>query len=125
MRSACWIAAASAAVSLLAGSPAIAAGRRDAITTPGSGTLTMCRDWLVYDACSTYHNVALPRHIAVGDKIALTYGSNPKEYDFHVVRIRQQDDSCTVLSNRSGANGKGEKIKVAPCRAAAQPAAAR
>jgi hypothetical protein len=94
-----------------------------AVTTPGSGKLTVCRNWLVTHSCSTYGKVALPRRIAIGDKIELTYGSNPKSYVFRVARLRQRDSHCTILSDASGANEDGEKIEVAHCAPAAAPVA--
>ena len=87
----------------------------DAVTTPGAGKLTMCRNWLVYSSCTTYGRVVLPERIAVGDQIDLTYGSNPKHYVFQVMRLRRQGDRCTILSARSGPNEEGEKIEVAQC----------
>ena len=108
--------AAAGAAALLLPGVAVAA---EAITTPGSGTLTMCRDWLVYESCTRYHKVELPPRIAVGDRVDVTYGSNPKDYTFHVIEIRHEGDDCILLSARSGSGGKGEKIEVTPCAAAA------
>ena len=116
---------AAALVAALVVSGAIAADTIEAVTTPRSGTLTVCRDWLVYDSCSTYHHVGLPDRIAVGDKVELTYGSNPKDYIFHVTGIRRHGDACTLLSDRSGPDGAGEKIEIAACQPATNPAAAR
>jgi len=99
---------------------AIAADGVDAVTTPGIGRLTMCRDWLVTSSCSTYGRVALPEHVAVGDQLVLSYGSNPKRYIFHVARLHQQGDRCTILSEASGANEEGEKIEVTQCLGAAK-----
>ena len=81
----------------------------------------MCRSLVVYNSCDA-HKVVLPSRIAVGDKIKLTYGSNPKNYNFHVVQIRQQDSGCTILSDASSGREDGEKIEIAPCQAAAKPA---
>jgi hypothetical protein len=95
----------------------------DTVTTPGSGTLTKCRDWLVYDSCSTYHRIALPQQVTVGDAFKLKYGSNPKIFTFHVVEIRHDGERCTILSGNSENGEQGEKIEVAPCSAVAKPAA--
>jgi hypothetical protein len=113
--------AAVVAAGLLFGHVANAAEALDAVTTPRRGTLTMCLDWFVYDSCNTYHHIALPPRIAVGDRVKLTYGSNPKDYIFHVVRIHRSDDGCTILSDRSGKNGTGERIEVSPCQPATNP----
>jgi hypothetical protein len=121
-RRAARLAAALAAVVLGAGAAA-AAGGVAAITTPGFGTLTKCRDWLVYESCNAYHHVALPQRIAVGDRIDLIFGSNPKEFTFRVVAIRLHRDGCTILSKASAGGGKGDKIDVNPCLAAAKRAA--
>lgn len=117
--------AAALAALVATGSGAIAADAIEVVTTARSGTLTVCRGWLVYDSCSTYHHVGLPERVAVGDKLELTYGSNPKDYVFHVAGIRQHGSGCTLLSDRSGPNGAGEKIEIAPCQPATKPAAAR
>ena len=116
-----------AAALLLAGSQSgrAAGGDVAAVTTPGKGVLTICRDWFVYHSCSTYHHIAVPGRIAVGDRVELTYGSNPKDYVFHVVHIRPHGNGCMLLSDQSGPNGAGEKIEIARCHAAAKPAAAR
>jgi len=94
-----------------------------AVTTPGTGSLTICRNWLVTNSCTTYGRVAVPRLVVVGDRLRLTYGSNPKDYTFPVRRIRYQDGSasCTILSDESTAAG-GEKIEVARCQPMVFPA---
>jgi hypothetical protein len=110
-------AALAAVCSAIVATPVAAA----AVTTPGSGALTICRDWLVYESCTTYHKVDLPDRITVGDRIELTYGTNPKDYVFHVSRINHDGDRCVILSENSGRGGKGERIEVTPCGAAAAP----
>jgi hypothetical protein len=101
---------------------AAAADSIDAVTTPGSGTLTVCRSWIVYNSCTTYHKVPLPDQVAVGDNLKLIFGSNPKDYLFHVVSIRSDGGNCTVLSDVSGGREDGEKLEVSPCRTTAKPA---
>jgi len=103
--------------------PAAAADSIDAVTTPGNGAFTMCRSWVVYNSCTTYSKVPVPGRIAVGDKIKLTYGSNPKDYTFHVVLIRQLGSDCMILSDASGGREDGERLEVAQCQASAKPAA--
>ena len=113
-----------AAVLLVAGGPSLG-GADDSVpaaATPGSGRLTVCRNWLVYSSCTTY-KVALPERVAVGDKVSLTYGSNPKDYTFPVLRIRQQGAICTFLSDANEDAVGGTKIEVDQCRVAANPAA--
>ena len=104
---------------IIGAAPAVAAGDTvEAVTTQGLGTLTICRSWLVYNSCTTHSKVALPDHIAVGDQLSLSYGSNPKDYTFPVLGIRHQGTSCTLLNDASGAAPSGEKIEVAQCRKA-------
>jgi len=91
------------------------------ITTSGTGALTVCRSWVIFNSCNTYNRVVLPRRIAVGDKLPLIYGSNPKDYVFQVVGIRHQGNSCTILGEFSGAAADGERIEVTPCAAEAKP----
>lgn len=95
----------------------------EAVTTPRLGALTVCRSWVVYNSCTTYGKVSLPERIAVGDKVKLTYGTNPKDYIFHVVDIRRQDGRCTILSDASRGKEDGEKLELAQCEASAKPAA--
>jgi hypothetical protein len=92
-----------------------------AVTTPGTGELTMCRSMVVYNSCDA-HKVILPARIAVGDRLKLTYGSNPKDYNFHVVQIQKQGANCTIFNNASG-DENGEKIEVAACQPTTKPAA--
>jgi hypothetical protein len=120
------------AIALIAAAPAFspmpavaAAAGLTAVTTPGKGDLTMCRNWLVYNSCDTYHHVAVPVHIAVGDEIPLVFGNNDKEYDFRVTGIHRQGDACTILSPHSGAHDRGEHIAVDPCKPASNSTAAR
>ena len=89
------------------------------VATPGSGVLTMCRNWVVYNSCDT-RKVALPVRIRVGDQIKLTYGSNLKQYLFHVIQIREAGAGCAILSDASGGREDGEKLEVSPCRATAE-----
>jgi hypothetical protein len=65
-----------------------------AISTNGKGELTKCS----YAGCLLYHHVAVPLQIAVGDKVGLWYGSNPKHYIFPIVKIVRNGDSCAVFS---------------------------
>jgi hypothetical protein len=55
----------------------------DVITTSGSGKLITCRSWIVYNACTT-HKVILLERISVDDHLELSFGSNPKNYTFHI-----------------------------------------
>jgi hypothetical protein len=118
-----WCRRAIAATALVAAVAAPAAGAQvAAITAPGSGTLTICRDWLVYKACDTYHHVALPAHIAVGDQIKLIFGSSDKEYIFRVVGIHRRGGLCTIRSPHTGPHDSGERLVVRHCKPAATAA---
>lgn len=113
-------------LALLAASAAVqalpAAGNQ-AVTTPGSGDLTMCRNWIVYQSCNTYHKIELPAQVAVGDDLALSFGSNNKDYTFHVTGILREGETCKLLSPDSDAKGQGERIDVTNCRPTDKPAA--
>jgi hypothetical protein len=100
---------AAAAVSLAADGP-------KAIETPGSGMLTMCHNRLVYSDCNSYHHIAIPDRIAVGDKFKVKFGSNPKDYEFPVALIVRNGDACTLLSETGGDSAKADRIDVASCR---------
>jgi hypothetical protein len=117
------VAALMAAVLLAGTAPlALSAAAVDTVITPGFGTLTKCRSWVVYSRCATYHKIAVPEQIAVGDEISLTYGSNTKTYIFHVVRIRREGNSCAIWGERNDPDGEGEKLEIGQCRSAQQPA---
>ena len=94
--------------------PASSAEVGDAVMIQGSGVLTSCRSWIFFTSCVT-HKVRLPERIAAGDRINLTYGSNPKNYTFEIALIRLEGDTCTLLSESSRSDGEGEKIEVAHC----------
>ena len=111
-----------AAIVIIGMAPGAAADSIEAARTPGTGAFTMCRSWVVYNSCTTYHKVAVPGQVAVGDKIKLIYGTNPKDYIFKVVQIRHQDGSCTILSDMSRGKDDGEKLEVPQCEASAKPA---
>jgi hypothetical protein len=109
-----------AAALLILGACPAAADPVAVATTAGSGTLTTCRSWIVYNSCET-HRVALPERIALGDDIHLRFGANAKTYTFHVVHIRREGDGCTILSDASAGKENGEKLEIAPCQVAAKP----
>jgi len=91
----------------------------DSITTFGSGKLTTCRSWIVYNACTT-RKVVLPERISVGDRVELSFGSNPKNYSFHITRIRLDGEGCRALSSSSGGDEDGEKLDISHCRSEAK-----
>jgi hypothetical protein len=115
-----YVRGAALASTLLTGVTPAAADTVNAVTTPGAGTLTTCRSWVVYNSCDT-HKVVLPSRIAIGDKLKLTYGSNPKDYKFHVMDIRPQGAGCMILSEMSGGSENGEKLEIAQCQATPKP----
>ena len=94
--------------------PASAADLGDAVMIEGSGVLTTCRSWIFFTSCTT-HKVRLPERVAAGDRVNLSYGSNPKNYTFEIALIRLEGDACTLMSESSRSNGEGEKIEVARC----------
>jgi hypothetical protein len=114
-----WAVMAAAVVAGLAFAPRLAgAAGMTAIATTGKGTLTLCRSWIVYRSCKSYDKVALPTRIAVGDRVTLTFGSNPNSYAFTVVEIRPKGDGCLLLSEQSGGSEDGERLELSPCRPA-------
>ena len=94
--------------------PVSAADMGDAVMIEGSGVLTTCRSWIFFTSCTT-HKVRLPERVAAGDRVNLSYGSNPKNYTFEIALIRLEGDACTLLSESSRSEGEGEKIEVAHC----------
>jgi len=112
-----WPTAATAALLVVAAScPPVAADEVAAIATGGTGDLTMCP----YTGCNLYHHIKLPPRIAVGDKVRLRFGSNPKRYDFPVARIVRDGGVCIVFSQLDKI-ADVEKIEVASCGEASPP----
>ena len=110
-----WI----AAISLIVlGFGKAAAGDVEAVTPDASGILTKCRDWLVATTCNTYQHIDLPPRIAVGDKVPLRFGSNPKNYALPVARIDLKRDHCAILSEAEGNLHQMDRINVALCHPA-------
>ena len=106
---------------LFAAAVSLAADGPKAIETPGSGMLTMCHNRLVYSDCNSYHHIAIPGRIAVGDKVKVKFGSNPKDYEFPVVLIERNGDTCTLLSEAGGDGAKADRIEVTSCRDVSGP----
>jgi hypothetical protein len=114
-----WPTAATAALLVVAVScRPIAADEAASISTGGKGDLTMC-PWAQM-SCNLYHHIKLPPKIAVGDKVRLRFGSNPKQYYFPVARIVRDGDTCTVFS-QLGKTTDVEKIEIASCGDASPP----
>src|SRR5262249_10502543 len=108
-----------AAVLLIAfGFGEAAAGDVEAVTPGASGVLTKCRGWIVATSCKTYQHISLPPRIAVGDTIALRFGSNPKEYAFPVARMDLKGARCAIFSEAEGNRHRMDKINVARCHRA-------
>jgi hypothetical protein len=108
-----------AAVAVLL-SPAALAEPLAAVTVSGKGVLTICRNWIVFRTCKPYDKVELPPRIAVGDQLDLTFGSNPKDYLFQVVEIRQKGEGCLLLSKMSKGHEDRERIEVPRCEPVAK-----
>jgi hypothetical protein len=109
------IALLSVAVAVL-GATAVAEADNVAAVEPGaSGVLTKCRDWLMSSSCKSYHHIALPARIHVGDEITLSFGSSPKEFVFPVARIALKGRHCAIFSKAEGDRHKIDKLNVAPC----------
>jgi hypothetical protein len=95
-----------------------------AVAVAGTGTLTICRDWIVVRTCKPYDKIDLPPQIAVGDRVPISsFGSNPKDYVFRVVEIRQKGEGCVLLSDASQGREDGERIEVPRCEPVAKQAA--
>jgi hypothetical protein len=105
----------SIAALLLLAAPTAAEDGPSAIKTPGSGELRMCRSWLLFSTCREYSKVALPDRIALGDRLPLNFGSNPKDYEFPVERIVRHGESCLLLDEPAGGRDDGNRIEIASC----------
>jgi hypothetical protein len=97
-----------------------AAGDVEAVAPGASGVLTKCRGWVVATSCKTYHHISLQPRIAVGDTIALRFGSSPKDYEFPVARIDLSGRHCTIFSEAEGNRHRMDKINVARCHPAGE-----
>jgi len=93
----------------------VSADEVKAIETGGTGELTMCPVWGF--SCNLYHHIDLPPRIATGDKVPVSFGSNPKQYDFPAAIIVMHDgNGCTVFSQLVKTENV-EKIDVPSCHA--------
>ena len=90
------------------------------VTVSDQGTLTICRNWILFRTCKHYDKIDLPPRIAVGDRLDLTFGSNPKDYLFHVIEIRQKGEGCLLLSNISKGHEDRERIEIPHCEPVAE-----
>jgi hypothetical protein len=86
-----------------------------AVAVSGNAVLTICRNWILFRTCKSYDKIGLPARVAVGDKLDLTFGSNPKDYLFHIVEIRPKGEGCLLLSNISNGHEDRERIDVPRC----------
>ena len=86
-----------------------------AVTPEALGVLTKCRGWLVTRSCRTYHHIALPSRIAVGETITISFGSHPKEFAFSVARIDLKGQHCAIFSKANGDRHRMDKINIVPC----------
>jgi len=93
--------------------PAALADEVNAVTTGGQGNLTNC----TYSGCNLYHHIKLPQQIAVGDRVKVRFGSNPKQYRFPVARILRDGDVCALFSQLSKTENV-DKIEIPACQAA-------
>jgi hypothetical protein len=93
----------------------VAADEVRAIETVGTGDLTMCP--VGGFGCNLYHHIDLPLRISIDDKVPVSFGSNPKQYDFPAAKIVVRDgDGCTVFSQIVKTEDV-EKIDVPSCHA--------
>jgi hypothetical protein len=93
----------------------VAASEVKAIETGGTGDLTMCPIGGL--GCNLYHHINLPLQISTGDNVPVSFGSNPKQYDFPAAKIVVRDGGgCTVFSQLAKTENV-EKIDVPSCRA--------
>jgi hypothetical protein len=112
-----YIACVGAVAGVLTAAPAIAAESLNSVATDGLATLTMCRSYLFYSDCKSYNRVAVPVRIALGDTIDLDFGSNPKRYEFRVMRILSEAGRCAIYDAATGDPEKLDRIVVEPCPA--------
>ena len=107
----------------LAPSPAALAEPLTAATVAGKGVLTICRNWILFRTCKPYDKIELPARVAVGDTLDLTFGSNPKDYLFLFVEIRQKGEGCLLLSKISNGHEDRQRIEAPRCEPATKEAA--
>jgi hypothetical protein len=101
-------------VMLIAGA-AYAADGVAVIETVEFGDLTMCHSDVFTQSCDLFHHVALPKRLAIGDRVRLSFDVDNKQFSFPVARIIKNGIVCTVLSEASGDPEKIDRIKVPSC----------
>jgi hypothetical protein len=78
----------------------VAASEVKAIETGGTGDLTMCPIGGL--GCNLYHHINLPLQISTGDYVPVSFGSNPKQYDFPAAKM----SFATAAAARCSANSQ-------------------
>lgn len=91
------------------------------VTTSGSATFKLCRNWVFTHTCREYGNVSVPARIAAGDSFEITFGSNPKTMWFRVKAVLLQDGRCLLIPKHEDMPAKGgdepvDMLIVDPCR---------
>ena len=104
-------------LALLGGGAAAAPAPTAAVLTGGTGVLVKCYSWMAGGACNTYHHVTVPRHIALGDTLRVTFGSNLKSFNFPVRRIKLSGERCRIYGDQQ--SGGIDRLIVGSCQAAA------
>ena len=95
-----------------------AARSEGAIQPMGEGVIRVCRNWDMFGtSCRKYHHIKLPASISLGDAFRVTYGSNPKSFQFRVQRIKVEDGICSIYGGEIGS--VRDRIRVS-CQNAAQ-----
>lgn len=74
-----------------------------AVSTPSTGTLKLCRSWVLWDSCREYGKVEIPGEVAVGMTFPIDFGSNAKTINFTVKSITHDGGECRIL--RMGEDG--------------------
>jgi hypothetical protein len=102
--------------------PGAAQEAPSSVETPGRAVLQVCRSWFVTTTCNQYGHVDVPGRIAIGDRLYLEFGSNPKSMTFEVAAIRlAADGSCTLYTDAPAPDideSKVDKLTIAACRKA-------
>jgi hypothetical protein len=106
------------AILVATGGAAAPAPTVSAVVTGGKAELTKCYSWFVSATCNIYHHITVPPHIAVGDTVGITYGSNPKHYPFAALSIAVHGDRCTIFGEQQGSPDRVDTLVIRPCREA-------
>jgi hypothetical protein len=93
----------------------------EAMVPDAPGSLTLCRNWLLFRTCKTYGHIVLPKVVTTGGHVMVTYGSDTKSYQFPVTKIVRTGEQCIIYGEPGELSDQIDHIVIPSCREAPRP----